>query len=227
MNFIRNLLMSYSKILKIILVVIILVAVFWGSKTFENYFQDMIGYVANSMGDGKWSVVIFVALAVLSVMLISFSSIWLVPIATTLWGNPLTFAILLVGWLLGSIFSYLIGKYAGYPIVRKIISEEKINNYSNVLARTRESFNLIILSRFVLPSEIPGYLLGIARYPFFKYLLATTISEIPYAFVTVYFIDAALRKDIIVLLIWGAIWIIAALFMVRMYRKIISNQNED
>ncbi|MFY9462099.1 MAG: VTT domain-containing protein [Candidatus Sungiibacteriota bacterium] len=213
--------MSQSKIIKIILVAIILVAVFWGSKTVENYFQDTIGYITNYMDGGKWgSMVIFVALAVLSVMLVSFSSIWLVPIASALWGNQMTLAMLLGGWLLGSIFSYLIGKYAGYPIVRKIISEEKINNYSSIFSRARGSFSLIMLSRFVLPSEIPGYLLGMARYPFFKYLLATTISEIPYAFAVVYFIDAVLRKNAIVLLVWGVIWVSFAFLTVRMYKKI-------
>ena len=81
--------MSQSKILKIILIVIILIAIFWGSKTVENYFRDMVGYITSYMDDGKQGMVIFGALAVLSVMLVSFSSIWLVPIAVTLWGNPL------------------------------------------------------------------------------------------------------------------------------------------
>ena len=213
--------MPQSKILKIILLVIILAAVFWDSKTIENYFLDMIGYITNYMDSGKWwSMGIFVALAIVSIMLVSFSSIWLVPIALALWGNLPTLAMLLSGWLLGSIFSYLIGKYAGYPIVQKIIPAEKINNYSSVFSRTRESFSLIILSRFVLPSEIPGYLLGMARYPFFKYLLATTISEIPYAFVTIYFIEAVLRKNAIALFVWGVIWVFFALLMVRMYKKL-------
>ena len=216
--------MSQSKILKIILVVVILVAVFWGSKTVENYFQGMIGSITNYMDGGQWrGEVIFVAFAVLSVMLVSFSSIWLAPIALALWGNLPTLAMLLGGWLLGGIFSYLIGKYAGYLIVRKIISEEKINYYSGVFSRASGSFNFIILARFVLPSEIPGYLLGIAKYPFFKYLLATAIAEIPYAFAAVYLIDAVLRKNAIAFLIWGAIWVGSALLMVRMYRKIINN----
>ena len=215
---------AQSKILKIILLVIVLVAVFWGSRTAENYFQDIVGSITNYMDGGQWGgEVIFVALAVLSVMLVSFSSIWLVPIASALWGNLPTLVMLLSGWLLGSIFSYLIGKYVGYPIVQKIIPAEKINNYSSIFSRARESFSLIILSRFVLPSEIPGYLLGVVKYPFFKYLLATTISEIPYAFVTIYFIDAVLRKNAIALLVWGAIWISFALLMVRTYKKIPSD----
>ena len=37
-----------------------------------------------------------------------------------------------------------------------------------------------------MPSEIPGYVLGLARYPFWKYLLALTITELPYAVVTIY-----------------------------------------
>lgn len=217
--------MLQSKILKIVLIAIILVAVFWSSNTVENYFQNAVGSITNYADDAKWeSIVLFGALAVVSVMLVSFSSIWLVPIASALWGNLLTFAILLAGWLLGSIFSYLIGKYVGYPIVRKVISEEKIINYSSIFSQARESFHLIILSRFVLPSEIPGYLLGMARYPFFKYLLATILSEIPYALITIYFIEAILEKNVIALFIWGIVWLSFALLMVRMYRKITHSQ---
>jgi len=219
---------AQSKILKIILLVIILVAIFWGSNTVENYFKTIIASITNTnyFDSESWSsMAIFGALAVLSVMLVSFSSIWIIPIAISLWGDSLTLALLLAGWLLGSIFSYIIGRYAGYPIVRKIISEEKINNYSEIFSRARESFNLIILSRFALPSEIPGYLLGIAKYPFFKYLFATIISEIPYAIVAVYFIDAIINKNITVFLFAGIIWIIAAMAMVKMYKKVVSEKN--
>jgi len=217
--------MSKSKILKIILVVTILVAIFWGSNTVENYFRDIMNYITTYMdGGGTGGMTFFIALSILSVMLVSFSSIWLVPIAVSIWGNTLTLVFLLGGWFLGSIFSYLIGRYAGYPIVRKIISSKKLDNYNKVLAQARESFGLIVLSRFILPSEIPGYLLGIIKYPFARYLIATLIGEIPYALATVYFIDAILRKDVITFLIWGVIWISFALITVRMYRKITNNQ---
>ncbi|MFY9463102.1 MAG: VTT domain-containing protein [Candidatus Sungiibacteriota bacterium] len=220
--------MSHSRILKIIFVVIILAAIFWGSKTVENYLQDVIGSIASYMDGGGWrSVVIFVTLAALSVMLVSFSSIWLVPVALALWGNLPTLVMLLAGWFLGGIFSYLIGKYAGEPMIRKIISEEKINHYRSVFSRARGSFSFIILSRLALPSEIPGYLLGAAQYPFFKYLLATAIAEIPYAFAAVYLIDAVLRKSAIALLIWGAIWAISALFMIRRYKQITSHARPE
>ena len=219
---------TQSKILKIISVIVILIAIFWSSTTVENYVQSIIGSLANYMDGGSWmSVIIFVALAVLSVMLVSFSSIWLVPVAMTLWGNLPTLVMLLLSWILGGIFSYLIGKYMGYPIVRKIVSEEKINNYSGIFSQARESFSLIILSRFVLPSEIPGYLLGIVRYPFFKYLLATALSEIPYAFVVVYFIEAILRKNTTTFLVLGTLWLGFAFFAVRIYKKIIVASEED
>ena len=65
--------MSHSNILKIILITVILITVFWGSKTIENYFQDIIGYITNYMNNGKWTgMAIFGALAVISVMLVSF-----------------------------------------------------------------------------------------------------------------------------------------------------------
>ncbi|MEK7636363.1 MAG: VTT domain-containing protein [Patescibacteria group bacterium] len=211
---------TQSKILKIIAGIVVFVVIFWGSTIIENYVHTIVGFLANYIDNRSWmGAGVFMVLAVLSVMFVFFSSIWLVPIALLAWGNTLTAIMLFSSWLLGGIFSYLIGKYIGYPIVRKIISEEKINNYSDIFSQTRESFSLIVLSRFVLPSEVPSYLLGMVRYPFLKYLLATAISEIPYVFFAVYFVEAIIKKNTITFLIFGILWLGFALLMIRLYKK--------
>ena len=45
---------------------------------------------------------------------------------------------------------------------------------------------VVLLFQLVLPSEIPGYVLGSAAYPFWKYLAALALAELPYAVATVY-----------------------------------------
>ncbi|HUE89677.1 MAG TPA: hypothetical protein VMO26_26680, partial [Vicinamibacterales bacterium] len=47
-------------------------------------------------------------------------------------------------------------------------------------------FGVILLLQLGLPSEIPGYVLGLVRYPFSRYLLALAIAEVPYTIATVY-----------------------------------------
>jgi uncharacterized membrane protein YdjX (TVP38/TMEM64 family) len=55
-------------------------------------------------------------------------------------------------------------------------------------------FHLILLFQLALPSEIPGYVLGLAKYPFGKFVLALALAELPYTIAAVYlgagFVDA-------------------------------------
>jgi uncharacterized membrane protein YdjX (TVP38/TMEM64 family) len=54
------------------------------------------------------------------------------------------------------------------------------------LITQRASFGLVLLFQMAVPSEIPGYLLGLLRYHFGKYLAALALAELPYALATVY-----------------------------------------
>ena len=51
---------------------------------------------------------------------------------------------------------------------------------------SRASLGLVVLVQLSLPSEIPGYVLGMLRYPFRRFLLALGLTELPYAVATVY-----------------------------------------
>ncbi len=151
-------------------------------------------------------------------MMIFFSTVWLVPMAIALWNAPATVLFLLIGWLIGAIFSYFIGRYGGYPIVRKIILPKRLSYYENLMA-SKLNFWTVFLLRFVLPSEIPGYILGIIRYPFIKYFSITFLAELPYAIYAVYAIDSIINKNPVVFFISAAIWITATWLLVHFYKK--------
>lgn len=214
--------------LLIFTVIILAVFLFWTSIEFENLFYRIVSFFEQYANEYKVIAAgVFVVLAILSTMLASFSSIWLVPIAVPIFGNALTTILLLAGWYLGSIFSYLIGRYAGFPIVARFVSSQKIDYYRDMVFEGREGFGLILLARFVLPSEIPGYVLGMARYNFGKYFLATVVAEIPYALAAVYAIDAIITKNLPMLLLWAGIWLISAsgmfyVFYLRIRKKHVS-----
>ena len=83
--------------------------IFWGATIIDNYVHTIVGFLANYIDNRSWmGAGVFMVLAVLSVMFVFFSSIWLVPIALLAWGNTLTAIMLFSSWLLGGIFSYLI-----------------------------------------------------------------------------------------------------------------------
>ena len=47
-------------------------------------------------------------------------------------------------------------------------------------------FRVVLLAQFALPSELPGYLLGVARYPIARYVAALGIVELTYGIATIY-----------------------------------------
>ena len=51
---------------------------------------------------------------------------------------------------------------------------------------SRAPFGLVLLFQLAMPSEVPGYVLGVARYRFVKYLVILGLVELPFAVGTVH-----------------------------------------
>jgi len=213
----------------ILILAFVLVVLFWSSVQLQEYFKDA-ATILNYYGDANpyLSILIFFGLSVLSTMLVSFSSVWLVPVGIILWGNWGTIGLLLSGWLVGACISYTIGRYGGYPIAHRLVDEKMLRKYECLISE-KLSIWAIFLLRFTLPSEIPGYLLGIFRYPFSKYFIVTTFAEIPYAIYAVLAIDAIIDRDPGALIIAAMVWLIAAGLLARLYYKTekVSNGNDQ
>lgn len=168
---------------------------------------------------------VFVLLAMLSAMVAFFSSALLAPVAVYAWGKAGCLALLWCGWLLGGIVSFCIGRFFGRSVVSMIIGEDKIANWeTQVSERTR--FIHILFFQAVVPSEIPGYVLGILRYRFLFYLAALGITEIPYAIVTVYLGESFLKGEGMVFMMVGIGVMVLAAFMFQIYRRFIRPRQE-
>jgi uncharacterized membrane protein YdjX (TVP38/TMEM64 family) len=129
--------------------------------------------------------VMLVALAATSAMLAFVSVAVVVPVAVYTWGVPFSLLLLWLGWLLGGILTYGIGRLPGRAVVRWMTAGAMLPRLEDRLGR-HASFGWILLLQLGLPSEIPGYLLGLSRYPFWRYLLALALAELPYAVATIY-----------------------------------------
>lgn len=165
---------------------------------------------------------IFVALAALSALLSPFSSVPFVPIAVTIWGESATIALLLLGWTLGGIGAYTIGRSAARPILDKFVRSETAHRYADWI-QDHATFAGVLLFRLALPAEILGYALGIVRYHFGKYVLATFLAEAPFAFGAVRASTALVSLDPVAFLGWTAL-ILAA--FVALYYLFISSRRK-
>jgi uncharacterized membrane protein YdjX (TVP38/TMEM64 family) len=128
---------------------------------------------------------LFVAVAAVSAMFTFVSIAIIVPAAIFSWGEPASLLLLWVGWILGGVGTYGIGRLLGRPAVRWLTTNQALYRFENRVQRDAPLW-LVLLLQLALPSEITGYALGIARYPFSRYMLALGLAELPYTFATVY-----------------------------------------
>lgn len=141
-------------------------------------------------------IVVFSALAAM----LAFVSSWvLVPFAVFTWGPALALALLWSGWLLGGAASYAIGRFLGRPAVRWLLPADSVTQYEERFAR-HMPFHVVLLIQFSLPSEIPGYLLGVVRYSFVRYLAALGLVELIYGLVTIYLGESVLERRLVPIL---------------------------
>ena len=162
---------------------------------------------------------LFVLLAMVSAMLAFFSSAILVPIGVYAWGGITCFILLWIGWLLGGMTSFFIGRYLGRPVASKLIGEARLSRFEKQLGR-HARFIHILLFQAALPSEVPGYVLGTLRYRFSLFLLALAIVELPYALGTVYLGTRFLERDIVLLMLFGFGGVMVAAVSYHLYRRL-------
>lgn len=158
---------------------------------------------------------VFVLLAMLSAMVAFFSSAIIVPIAVYAWGKGTCLILLWLGWLLGGIASFCIGRFLGRKVAATLIGEEKLAGWQSQVGE-RARFTHILLFQAVVPSEIPGYVLGILRYRFTYYLAALAITELPYVIGVIYVGESFLKGEGTLIILLGAATVLLGALWLRL-----------
>ncbi len=159
---------------------------------------------------------VFVLLSMASAMIAFFSSAVLVPVAIYAWGDVTTALLLWFGWLLGGIASYSVGRFLGPRVAGALIGEEQLSLWRGRVTK-RARFGHVLLFQAVVPSEIPGYVLGTLGYSFARYLAALALTELPYVAAVVFLGESFLqgRGSLIIVAGIGVVVIGGILFSIR------------
>jgi uncharacterized membrane protein YdjX (TVP38/TMEM64 family) len=160
----------------------------------------------------------FVGLAALSAVLAFFSSALLLPPAIYTWGTSVTLGLLWLGWLLGGICTYALGRsLRGRPWGASGTSSQF--NFYRQRAEGRVTFALVLLLCLALPSEIPGYLCGYLSVRFRTYFAALALAELPYAAGAVLLGDGVVHRHIGWLVACGVIGAVLSLYSLRVLHE--------
>jgi uncharacterized membrane protein YdjX (TVP38/TMEM64 family) len=169
----------------------------------------------------------FVLLAAASAMLAFVSSAVLIPVAVHVWGAPLCALLLWLGWFLGGVATYAVGRYLGRPIVERLVSPATIGRYE-VWARSSVALAPILLVQLALPSDAAGYIFGIVRCRPVVFLAALALAEVPYALGAVYLGVSFLERDAIALFGLGLAGIALSVWALTMvHRRVAAHLPEE
>jgi uncharacterized membrane protein YdjX (TVP38/TMEM64 family) len=116
------------------------------------------------------------------------------------------------------VFAYTIALVFGRPMLRWIVANETLSRHQHLLEK-RPRFLSVLLFQLAVPSEIPGYLLGLARYPLSRYLGALMIAELPYAAGTVLLGVGFLERDTATLVAVCLVGAVALMVLARVMRE--------
>ena len=188
------------------------------SDTLHAFLLSLLNTVGEVVaGYPVWGAVLFVVMSAAAAMLAFFSSAVLVPVAVVTWGQTETLVLLWLGWILGGVCAYTTARHFGRSVVSALTSGEALA-YGDRISK-EAPFELILLFQIGLPSEIPGYVLGLLRYSFAKYVIALGLVELPYAIATVYLGVSFLERRTFLLVILGSAVVAPSLLAFRLLQK--------
>lgn len=201
--------------------IIIIAGLFAASDTLHDKSEQIIVWTEAVISEAPLlGMLLFVLLAMLSAMVAFFSSALLAPIAVYAWGKGVCLVLLWLGWLLGGIVSFCIGRFLGRSVAAAFIGEEKLAGWEQQLSE-HSRFIHVLLFQAAVPSEIPGYVLGILRYRFLLYLAALAITELPYAIAVVYLGESFLEGEATVFVLLGVGVILLGAFLLQIFKKVV------
>lgn len=161
---------------------------------------------------------VFVVLSALSAMLAFMSSAILVPVGVQTWGAERCIAMPWVGWMLGGLASYGLARGLGGPIIRRLGAERALADYQHRITRNAP-FGVVLLFQLALPSELPGYVLGLAGYPLSRYLAALALVELPYAVGTVLLGAGLVERKLGWIVVLGSAAVLTAVLSIRALQR--------
>jgi len=164
---------------------------------------------------------LFVAFAAVSAMLAFVSTALITPVAVHTWGEPLSLLLLWSGWTLGGVCAYGIGRYLGRPVVTSLTSGALLSRYEKQISM-QAPFSLVLLFQMALPSEVPGYLLGLVRYRFAKFVMALALAELPFALATIYLGASFIERRALLFLGLGALVVLFSVWTFYRLQKRLS-----
>jgi uncharacterized membrane protein YdjX (TVP38/TMEM64 family) len=109
---------------------------------------------------GGWALVVFGASSVLAVLVPVLSNLALLPLAVLAWGPWGAAALLLAGWVLGSMLAFLLGRQARAAVLARFVAVQRHADIDRLIDPRHRLASLVLL-RLTFPVDVLSYALGL------------------------------------------------------------------
>ncbi len=168
-----------SAYLSLAVVIILFIMISFIGQYYLEYFKNFIGREV-------FGIVSYILVIIFLTILAPLSSLPLIPLGSALFGPFFNALFNIVSWSIASATIFFICRKYGVPIVKRIVSLDKIKKAEEKISEKREFWSLVFL-RMVIPVDILSYALGLfSKISFSRYILSTIIGITPFAFVFSY-----------------------------------------
>jgi len=148
--------------------------------------QNHLDFLQNYIKDDFFSMIIYILILVVSAVVAPVDVVFLMPIAVAAWGWIPAALLSLLGWTLGSALVFVLCRKYGVPLIKKLLSVDKIYKYEKFMPK-KQVFLEIVFLRFAIPIDVISYAIGLfTRVRFIPYFFATLIGFLPLAFFLAY-----------------------------------------
>lgn len=209
-------------LLSILSIIVIIPIVYYMFK-YRNVFEDMEGIKNFVLSFGHFSFIIFILIQILQIVVVFIPGEIVQIVGGYIFGPYMSFALCILGVLIGGSICFLLSKKFGKPLVDKITSkntswivkkiESTRHKKSGRASATRIMFILYLIPG--IPKDILGYISGISDMSLKEFLLISTIGRAPALFFTCFFGDQLTTKNTKLIIIFAGVFaVIFALIFV-------------
>lgn len=170
---------------------LILLAVAMYASTQANVVATLEGHMRGDVIGGMF----FILMLIAAVVLAPIAALPLIPIATALFGPFFTGIYSVIGWTIGGILAFIVARYAGRPLLSRLVTLETLARYERVVPN-KIAFITLVLLRMIIPVDVLSYAVGfLSTMPLRTYAAATFLGVIPFSFIFAYGSSAIVARQ--------------------------------
>ncbi|MEA3329332.1 MAG: VTT domain-containing protein [Nanoarchaeota archaeon] len=164
---------------------------------FSYFVNKNLEFVKTYLDFGFLGMIVYIGIVISSIVLAPVTIMPLIPLASALWGWIMAAVLTIIGWTIGATIAFFLARKYGAPLVRKIVSLEKLDELEHRIPEKNIFFTIVLL-RMTVPFDGLSYLFGLfTKIKFKTYILATLIGFIPFTFVVAYLGTIELKFQLI------------------------------